>query len=544
MAISPQTDPQVTAAYDDPNVTTSSGITLPVVASAADIRDGLEERLGEPGRDPFTRGAYPRMYRQRPWTIRQLAGFGTAADTNKRYRLLLERGSTGINGVFDYPSLRAFGSDDPLAAADVGRGGVAVDVRDDFVDLFDSIALDELSVSLVSSQPIGAVAHLAMFIWAARQRGFDPAALSGTSQNDFLMETAITIAPRALPPAGSFRLECDVAEFCAAEMPRWHPVSVSGYNYREAGADAQLELALVISHGQAVVDELLRRGVEAERFLPRLSFFLCAHNDLLEEVAKFRAARRMWARWVRDVLHIRDPRCQRFRFHVQTSGATNVARFALTNIARGALQGLAAVLGGAQSLHINGYDEAIAIPTEGAALTALRTQYVLLEETGVAGSVDPLGGSYLIEYLTDAIEARASETVADIEDMAGIVGATESGWVHRELARLAFDYQRSIDAGARKIVGINCQAEGDDQVPPPFELPADALERQQARIKAARARRNDQAVSRALQQLAADCRTGQNVMRSALAAVEADASIGEFGRVFREVLGEWQFPLW
>ncbi|MCI0634799.1 MAG: methylmalonyl-CoA mutase family protein, partial [Actinobacteria bacterium] len=348
--------------------TTASGLPLPVYAAACDVSPGLEERLGIPGGFPFTRGLHESMYRTKAWTIRQLAGFGSAADTNARYRLLLDQGATGINGVFDYPSLRAFSSDEPRAVPDVGRGGVAVDVVDDFDDLFAGIPLDGVSVSLVSSQPVGAVPHLAMYLTVARRRGIDWSALGGTSQNDFLMETAITIGPKTLSPVSSFRLECDLAEFATRELERWNPVSVTGYNYREAGAEAPLEMALSLAHGRAVAAELVRRGHQPEAFLPRLSFFLCAHNDFFEEVAKFRALRRMWACWVREELGVQDPRSQRFRFHTQTSGATAAARFAHVNIARSALQGLAAVLGGTQSLHINGYDEALSIPTEHAAL--------------------------------------------------------------------------------------------------------------------------------------------------------------------------------
>lgn len=504
----------------------------------------LRDRLGEAGRPPFTRGLHASMYRDRPWTIRQLAGYGTASDTNARYRMLLEQGSTGINGVFDYPSLRAFSSDDPRATADVGSGGVAVDVRDDFLDLFAEIPLDRVSASIVSSQPIGAVPHLAMFLWAARERGFAWSALTGTSQNDFLMETAITIAPEALAPESSFRLACDLAEFCATRLPSWNPVSVSGYNYREAGADAALELALCLAHGQAVARELIRRGVEPMQALSRISFFLCAHNELFEEVAKFRAARRMWSDWVHDELGISDERARRFRFHVQTSGATNVARFAHVNIARGALQGLAAVMGGAQSLHINGYDEAVAIPTEHAALTALRTQYVLLHESGAADSTDPLGGSYLVEHLTDAMEARVDEVLTEIDGLGGIVPATSTGWVHRELARLAFEYQRSLETGERKIVGLNSQMEGEDIAPERFQLPAHARERQCERIADVRRRRDGARLDEALARLAEDCSSGVNVMPAALAAIDADATLGEFGDTFRTTFGTWRFPLW
>lgn len=482
------------------------------------------------------------MYRERPWTIRQLAGFGTAQDTNARYRMLLDNGSTGINGVFDYPSLRAFDSDEPRARADVGRGGVAVDVRDDFDDLFKAIPLDSVSVSLVSSQPIGAVAHLAMYLRSAERQGFARTSLAGTSQNDFLMETAITIAPEALPPAGSFRLACDLADFALREVPRWNPVSVSGYNYREAGADATFEMALCLAHGQAVARELIGRGHDPDRVLSRISFFLNAHNDFFEEVAKYRALRRMWATWVRDELGVTSPRAQAFRYHVQTSGVTNAARHAHVNIARSALQGLAAVCGGTQSLHLNGYDEAVCIPSEHAAMTALRTQYVLLHETGVAKVADPLGGSHLVEYLTDSLEARAAELVAVIDDIGGVVAATEQGWVHAELARTAFADQKAIEDGTSLVVGVNTQLEGDDEQPMLFEIPDDTLERQVARLELVRSRRSE--VGPALKAVAQACRDGVNVMPAVLAAVDADVTLGELGLVFRDELGRWEFPLW
>jgi methylmalonyl-CoA mutase N-terminal domain/subunit len=303
-------------------------------------------------------------------------------------------------------------------------------------------------------------------------------------------------------------------------------------------------MALCLSHAQAITRELIRRGVPAERFLPRISFFLCAHNDFFEEVAKFRAIRRMWSRWVSDELGVADPRCQRFRFHTQTSGATAVARFAHVNIARSALQALAGVLGGTQSLHVNGYDEALSIPSEHAALTALRTQYVLLHETGVAGTADPLGGSWLVEHLTDAIEEAASAILEEVATEGGLVAATEGGWVHRELSRRAFEYQRSIDNGTRLVVGVNTQVEGADEQPQPFTLPGDTAARQQERIRQVRRDRDEPAARRALTDLAATAAAGSNVMPALLATAAADVTLGEVGDVFRSTLGTWQPPLW
>ena len=525
-----------------PASSTAGGLPLPEFARAEDVR---REAAGEePGSVPFTRGIRRGMYRDRPWTMRQLAGFGTAEDTNERYRSLLSAGATGVNGVFDYPSLRAFDSDHPLARSDVGRGGVAVDVRDDFDRLFAGIALDEVSVSLVSSQPIGAVVHLAMFIDTARRRGVTTGALAGTSQNDFLMETAITIAPEALPPTGSFQLECDLIEFAIRELPRWNPVSISGYNYREAGADAVLESALALTHAQAVARELIQRGHAPETFLPRISFFLNAHSDFFEEIAKFRALRRAWATWVRDTLGVDHEPSQRLRFHVQTSGVSNTARHAHVNIARSMTQALSAVLGGTQSLHINGFDEAVSIPSEHAAMTALRSQYVLLHETGVARSADPLGGSYLVEGLTDAIEMRVAEVVAQIDALGGVVAATDTGWVHAELARLAFEAQKAIDDGDQLIVGVNTMHDGEDVPVELFPLPEGTLDKQLARLEHVRSRRDQATAAAAVAEVGQAARDGVNVMPGVQRAVAADATLGELGAELRQALGRWDFPLW
>lgn len=523
---------------------TAGGLPLPVVATEHDVPADLPARLGRPGEYPYTRGIHEQMYRRRPWTIRQLAGFGTASDTNARYRLLLDQGATGINGVFDYPSLRAVGSDDERAASDVGRGGVAVDVVEDFTDLFADIPLDRVSTSIVSSQPIGAVPHLAMHLVAAERRGYRPSTLLGTSQNDFLMETAVTIAPRVLPPSASFRLECDLVEFAVRELPSWNPVSVTGYNYREAGADAPLEIALCLAHGRAVVDEMRARGVALESVLPRVSFFLSAHSDFFEEVAKFRAVRRMWAQYVREELGVEDERCQKFRFHTQTSGATSVARFPHVNIARSAVQGLAAVLGGTQSLHVNGYDEALSIPTEHAALTALRTQYVLRHEMGLTDSVDPLGGSYLVESLTDAMEETTTKLVAEISGAGGVVACSTSGWVHREFSTRAYEQQRSLDDGRRLVVGINTALDGAETPIEPFDHPADTRSRQLERLARVTRERDHAAAAAALDGLARACESRENVLPAALAVARADGTLGEVGDVFRRSFGTWDPPLW
>ena len=357
--------------------------------------------------------------------------------------------------MFDYPSLRAVGSDDPRAASDVGRGGVAVDVTDDFDDLFAGIPLDAVSVSLVSSQPVGAAPHLAMFLAAARAAGLRPAALAGTSQNDFLMETAITIAPEALPPAASFRVECDVAEFCIRELPRWNPISVTGYNYREAGADAPLELALILAHGRAAARELIGRGLAPEAALPKISFFLDAHADFFEEIAKFRAARRMWAAFVRDELGVTDPAAQKFRFHVQTAGVTATARLPHLNIARSAIQALAAVLGGTQSLHVDGYDEALSIPSR--ARRAHRPAHPARPPVGDGrGRQRRPAGGQLPGGAPHRRHGGAGRALVDrIEGIGGLVAATEAAWVHTELSKRAFADQQALEDGRRLVVGIN-----------------------------------------------------------------------------------------
>ncbi|HZQ28438.1 MAG TPA: methylmalonyl-CoA mutase family protein [Acidimicrobiales bacterium] len=516
-----------------------TGITRPVVAGPEHVRPGLADRLGQPGQPPYTRGIHAEMYRTRHWTVRQLAGFGTAADTNGRYRFLLERGATGINGVFDYPSLRAFDSDDPRAEPDVGRGGVAVDGVADFVDLFDGIDLGAVSVSLVSSQPIGAVPHLAMFLVAAQRAGTAATALRGTTQNDFLMETCITIGPAALPPAASFRMACDVAQFCIEGLPRWNPVSVAGYNYREAGADAVLEVALSLAHARAVVAELARRGVDATEAIARMSFFFAAHIDVFEEVAKFRAARRVWHRLAMEELGCRDPRAARLRFHAQTAGTTFSAATPLANVARGALEGLSAIAGGAQSLHVNGFDEAYAIPTEASAAVALRTQQVLLDESGVAASADPFGGSYLVEHLTDELEARVEEGLRSFELQGGVVAITESGWLHAELGRRAWD--QYLAAEARPSPDL--ETGPATQEPEMFVLPDGVLERQRARLAEIRRGRDGRHVRSCLHTVASHAAAGRCVVPATLGAVAAGATLGEVGSALREALGTWNIPL-
>jgi methylmalonyl-CoA mutase, N-terminal domain len=510
---------------------------VPVVAGPELVGPGLGDRLGRPGQPPYTRGIHEDMYRARRWTVRQLAGFGNAADTNTRLRFLLDRGATGINCVFDYPSLRAFDSDDCRAVPDVGRGGVAVDVAADFDELFVDIPLDEVSVSLVSSQPIGAVPHLAMFLTSAARRGIPWSELRGTSQNDFLMETCITIGPDALGPAEAFRLECDLAEFCIDAVPRWNPVSVAAYNYREAGADAVLEVALAIAHGRAVAEELVRRGVDADRAARCVTFFFSAHINLFQEVAKFRAARRLWHRVASEQLGCRDPRSTRLRFHAQTAGTTFTGHHPLANIARGAVEGLAAIAGGAQSLHVNAFDEAFAIPTEQSATLALCTQQLLLDEAAVAESADPFGGSYLVEHLTDQLETHVEDTLATIDDMGGIVDITEAGWLHRELGRRAYEQHVAVEPASQP------PTDADEPRFETFALPTDTAAAQRERLRQARQSRDSVEVTRLLDALVTEATTGRVVMPATIQAVAAGATIGEIGTALRKSCGTWTIPL-
>ncbi|NTW35740.1 MAG: methylmalonyl-CoA mutase, partial [Syntrophobacteraceae bacterium] len=497
--------------------------------------------LGYPGAPPFTRGVHPTMYRGRLWTMRQLAGFGPPEETNKRYKLLLSQGATGINGVFDYPTLRGFDSDHPEAEADVGRGGVAIDSLEDMMILFDGIPIDEISVSLVTCQPVGTVPVLAMYLAQAEMRGIPVERLSGTTQNDFLMETAVTIGWNILPPRYSFKLSCDVIEYCVKHAPRWNPISIAGYNYREAGANAVQELGLCLAHGIACVEDLLSRGMEVDDFAPRISFFLNSHNDFFEEIAKFRAARRLWCRIMTERFGARNPRSKTFRFHVQTAGSALTAQQPLNNIPRAAYHALAAVLGGAQSVHIDGYDEALCTPTETAALIALRTQQILQHETNVTSVVDPLGGSYFVENLTADIEHRVTDYIARIEKLGGLVESANSGWVHDEITDSAIQYQKAIESREMLVVGVNCYTMEDQ----PIEIfvQPETLSRQKDKLDVLRNRRDDLAVQRALERIREACRKMDNVMPSVVEAAKASVTTGEISEVFRAEWGCWNPPL-
>ncbi len=523
---------------------TASGIPIKSLYTPEDISDlDYNRQIGLPGKEPFVRGVYPSMYRGRSWTLRQLAGFGPAEETNKRYKFLLKEGATGINGVFDYPTLRGFDSTDPIARADAGRGGVAIDTLADMQALFDGIPIETTSTSLVTCQPICNISVQSMYFAHAQLSGIPLGQLSGTSQNDFLMETVVTVAPEVLPPRYSFKLSCDAIEYCARHVPRWNPVSFSGYNYRESGCTAVQEVAFVVSNAIASCEELLRRGFDIDSFAPRLSFFLSAHNDFFEEIAKYRAARRIWCRIMKERFAAKNPDSMKFRYHVQTAGVALTAQQPLNNIARAAYHGLAAVLGGAQSLHIDGYDEALCTPTELSALTALRTNQILQLETGVTHTIDPLGGSYFVESLTSQLEEKILELLQEIERMGGIVRAVESGWIHREISDAAFEYQQAIESGKKPVVGLNCQRVAEEKLPMDlFEVP-ETLRIQQEKLKKIKRDRNPDQARRALDAIADGCREDGNLMEVIVESVKSYVTVGEISRTIKECYGTWNMPL-
>ena len=523
---------------------TFSGLPIKSLYTPDDISgiDYLQD-MGFPGEEPFVRGVHPTMYRGRTWTLRQLAGFGPPEETNRRYRLLLKEGATGINGVFDYPTLRGYDSTDPIARADAGRGGVAIDTLEDMRILFDGIPIEKISSSLVTCQPICNITVQSMYFANAQNRGVPLNRLTGTSQNDFLMETAITVAPEVLPPQFSFKLSCDAIEYCTQHVPYWNPVSFSGYNYRESGCTAIQEIAFVIANAIACSEELIRRGFHVDSFAPRLSFFLSAHNDFFEEIAKYRASRRIWCRIMKDRFGAKNPRSLAFRFHVQTAGVALTAQQPLNNIARSAYHGLSAVLGGAQSVHIDGYDEALCTPTELSALTALRTNQILQLETGVTNTVDPLGGSYFIESLTSQLEKMIVTLLEKIDQIGGIVKAVETGWIHREISDSAYDSQQAIESGKMPIVGLNCYRAEDEKLPMElFQVP-ETLRIQEERLKRIKTERNASKAQRALEDISRCCDENRNLMEVIVESVKAHVTEGEISRAIKSCYGTWNTPL-
>jgi methylmalonyl-CoA mutase N-terminal domain/subunit len=493
--------------------------------------------IGTPGAFPFTRGIWPDMYRGRPWTMRQYAGFGTAAASNARYRYLLEQGVTGLSMAFDLPTQIGYDSDHALAAGEVGRVGVAIDSIEDMEALLDGIPLDGVSTSMTINAT--AIVLLGFYLAVARRRGTDFSRLSGTIQNDILKEY-VARGTFIFPPRPSLRVTTDLMAFCAEHVPRWNTVSVSGYHMREAGSTAVQEVAFTLAHGIAYVEAAVAAGLDVDAVGARVSFFFAVHNRFLEEIAKFRAARRIWAHIMRDRFGATSPRAQQLRFHAQTAGSTLAAQQPDNNITRVALQALAAVLGGAQSLHCNGRDEALALPTEDSATLALRTQQILLHESGVASTVDPTGGAYAIEDLTNQIEADATALLGRIDAMGGAVAAIEGGFVQRQIQDSAYAAQRAIEAGDQIVVGVNLYGGGEPSQLEVFQVDPDVERQQVHRVRERRGSRSHAAWSPAIEAVEHAARAGDNLVPAIVTAVENRATIGEVSDALRRVFGEYR----
>ncbi len=493
--------------------------------------------LGRPGDFPFTRGIYPNMYRGRLWTMRQYAGYGTAAESNRRFRYLLEQGQTGLSVAFDLPSQIGYDSDHPQAYGEVGRAGVAIDSLEDMEQLFDGIPLDRVSTSMTINAT--AAILLALYIAVGKRQGVAPQRLAGTVQNDILKEY-IARGTYIYPPRAALRLVTDVMAHCKDTLPEWNTISISGYHIREAGATAVQEVAFTLGNALAYVQAAVAHGLDVDDFAPRISFFFNAHSNFFEEVAKFRAARRLWARLVQERFHPRNPRSLILRFHAQTAGSTLTAQQPDVNVVRTALEALAAVLGGCQSLHCNAKDEALGLPTEDAALLALRTQQVIAHESGVADTVDPLAGSYFMESLTNEIEQRARAYLETIDQMGGMLAAVEKGYVQREIQQAAFEFQQAVEQGEQVVVGVNRFSLPTEDAVPVLRIDAEIERAQVERLQRLRARRDADGVRRALARVGEVARSQENLMPPILEAVEAYATVGEIAEALRRVFGEYK----
>jgi len=521
---------------------TSSGIPIerlytPAIANAA-IDEVYLEQEGFPGEYPFTRGVQPTMYRGRFWTMRQYAGFGTASESNERYRFLLSQGQTGLSVAFDLPTQIGYDADDPFAAGEVGKVGVSIPSLDDMAILLDNIPLDRVSISMTINAP--AAILLAMVIAVGKRQGVSMQSLRGTVQNDILKEY-IARGTYIFPPRPSMRLITDVFDFCGREVPNWNTISISGYHIREAGSTAVQEIAFTLANGITYVQAAIGAGLDIDRFARQLSFFFNAHNNFLEEIAKFRAARRMWARIMRRQFGAKDPQSWKLRFHTQTAGSTLTAQQPDNNVVRVTLQALAAVLGGTQSLHTNSRDEALALPTAGAAQLALRTQQIIANESGVGDIVDPLGGSYYLEKLTDELEEQALAYLQSIEDMGGMLAAIENGYVQHEIQEAAYQAQRDLETGKAVTVGINQFVEGEEEIYIPTMKIDPAIEAEQRRrLEELRGRRDNQKVSELRARLETAAATRENLMPIFIACVENDVTLGEMCHSLRQVWGEYR----
>ena len=517
---------------------TISGIEVEPLQTPETVDVDYARDLGYPGEYPFTRGVYPSMYRGRLWTMRQFAGFGTADETNARFRYLLDHGQTGLSTAFDMPTLMGYDSDHPRSLGEVGREGVAIDSLADAEALFAGIPLGDVSTSMTINSP--AAILLAYYVCVGEQQGVPRDRLRGTAQTDILKEY-IAQKEWIFPPEPSMRLVVDMIEFCAREMPLFHPVSISGYHIREAGSTAAQELAFTLTDGFAYVEAAIERGLEVDEFAPRLSFFFNAHLDFFEEIAKYRAARRIWARELRDRFGARDERSLLMRFHTQTAGVSLTAQQPEVNIVRTALEALAAVLGGTQSLHTNSFDEALALPTEEAARLALRTQQVIAHESGVVSAIDPLGGSYHVEELTSSIEAQAYEYFDRIEKLGGVIAAIKDNFFQREIAEASFRYQAEVESGKRVVVGVNRYLLDDEEPIPILKIDPGLEQKQIESLAAVRARRDSEAVERRLGELKqAASKDGVNLMPPIVDASRDYVTLGEMCDALREVWGVWR----
>ncbi len=517
---------------------TISGIDNEPLATPDSVGIDYDRDLGYPGVHPFTRGVYPSMYRGRLWTMRQFAGFGTAQETNERFRYLLEHGQTGLSTAFDMPTLMGYDSDHARSEGEVGREGVAIDSLEDVETLFSGIPLGEVSTSMTINSP--AAILLAFYLCVGEEQGVTRDRLRGTIQTDILKEY-IAQKEYIFPPEPSMRLVTDMVEFCAQEMPLWHPISISGYHIREAGSTAAQELAFTLADGFTYVEWAIERGLDVDEFAPRLSFFFNAHLDFFEEIAKYRAARRIWANLMRDKYGAKNPKSWLMRFHTQTAGVSLTAQQPEVNIVRTAIEALAAVLGGTQSLHTNSYDEALALPTEDAVRIALRTQQVIAHETGVVNTIDPLGGSYYLEQLTNELERQAYEYFDRIEQLGGVVAAIKDNFFQREIAEASFRYQGEVEAGQRIVVGVNRYGIDDEQQIPILKVDPKLEQEQIDRVQALRDRRDSATVEAELARLKDDAaQEGRNLMHPIIDASRAYVTMGEMCDAFREVWGTWR----
>ncbi len=515
-----------------------SGLPMEAVITSGDLGDwDFERDLGYPGEFPFTRGVYPTMYRGRLWTTRQYAGFGSAVESNQRYRYLLAQGVKGLSVAFDLPTQIGMDSDHPLAQGEVGKVGVAIDSLEDMQTLFDGIPLENVSTSMTINAT--AAILLALYVAVAKQQGANLKRLAGTVQNDILKEY-MARGTYIYPLRPAMRIVTDIFAWCRHEIPNWNAISISGYHIREAGSTDVQEVAFTLANGIAYVEAAVAAGLAVDEFAPQLSFFFNSHNELLMQIAKFRAARRLWAHTMRERFHARDPRSLMLRFHAQTAGSSLTAQQPENNLVRVALQSLAAVLGGCQSLHANALDEALALPTEQSALLALRTQQIMAQETGVVNTIDPVAGSYAIEKLTNEVAAGARDYISRIDAMGGMLRAVETGYVQQEIQKSAYEYQQAVDSGEQVIVGVNRFRAEEAKTIPTLRIDPEIERAQVTRLHALRARRDAPKTNAALAEIERRAHTAENLMPAILAAVEACATVGEISDALRRAFGEYQ----